>query len=216
MSVEQCRNKLKALRNKWLAYHSGMTSEPVCLALMDEFWGSVKDEAVPSKSQRQSRPSLEHRKQVKKPRVGPSSTSHAEGRMDSKSLMSIAPAPAPVSLAVAAPVVAPVSTSIANPVQTKGPASKTASSFPVEAGTCTGVAVSKRAQLQDVALQTTGRPKDPSVESAGLSKLGNLIDDRFAKVLECQGKQLKLAEEQNQLLTRILATLQRNQHHDHT
>ncbi|KAG6943735.1 hypothetical protein JG688_00017457, partial [Phytophthora aleatoria] len=69
MSVEQCRNKLKALRNKWLAYHSGMTSEPVCLALMDEFWGSVKDEAVPSKSQRQSRPSLEHRKQVKKPRL---------------------------------------------------------------------------------------------------------------------------------------------------
>ncbi|KAG2766398.1 hypothetical protein PC129_g21813 [Phytophthora cactorum] len=214
MSVEQCRNKLKALRNKWLAYHSGMTSEPVCFALMDEFWGSDKNEAVPSKSQRQSRPSLEHRKQVKKPRVGPSSTSHAEGRMDSKSLMSIAPAP--VSLAVAAPVVAPVSTSIANPVQTKGPASKTASSSPVEAGTCTGVAVSTRAQLEDVALQTTGRPKDPSVESAGLSKLGNLIDDRFGKVLEGQGKQLKLAEEQNQLLTRILATLQRNQHHDHT
>ncbi|KAF1773611.1 Six-bladed beta-propeller, TolB-like [Phytophthora cactorum] len=183
---------------------------------MDEFWGSVKDEAVPSKSQRQSRPSLEHRKQAKKPRVGPSSTSHAEERMDSKSLMSIAPAPAPVSLAVAAPVVAPVSTSIANPVQTKGPASKTASSSPVEAGTCTGVAVSTRAQLEDVALQTIARPKDPSVESAGLSKLGNLIDDRFAKVLECQGKQLKLAEEQNQLLARILATLQRNQHHDHT
>ncbi|KAF1794992.1 hypothetical protein GQ600_480 [Phytophthora cactorum] len=158
---------------------------------MDEFWGSDKNEAVPSKSQRQSRPSLEHRKQVKKPR----------------SLMSIAPAP--VSLAVAAPVVAPVSTSIANPVQTKGPASKTASSSPVEA-------VSTRAQLEDVALQTTGRPKDPSVESAGLSKLGNLIDDRFGKVLEGQGKQLKLAEEQNQLLTRILATLQRNQHHDHT
>ncbi|KAG2520361.1 hypothetical protein BBO99_00007360 [Phytophthora kernoviae] len=39
VSVEQCRNKIKALKSKWLAYHAGgMSAEPVCLALMDTFW----------------------------------------------------------------------------------------------------------------------------------------------------------------------------------
>ncbi|KAG2519244.1 hypothetical protein JM16_007229 [Phytophthora kernoviae] len=47
VSVEQCRNKIKALKSKWLAYHAGgMSAEPVCLALMDTFWEGDRNQAM--------------------------------------------------------------------------------------------------------------------------------------------------------------------------
>ncbi|KAF4318195.1 hypothetical protein G195_008259 [Phytophthora kernoviae 00238/432] len=47
VSVEQCRNKIKALKSKWLAYHAGgMSAEPVCLALMDTFWEDIASAAI--------------------------------------------------------------------------------------------------------------------------------------------------------------------------
>lgn len=52
------------------------------------------------------------------------------------------------------------------------------------------------------------RPKyNLSVENGDLSRLEELIDDRFAKVLERQEKQLRLTGVQNQLLAKLLATM---------
>ncbi|ETN24125.1 hypothetical protein PPTG_00564 [Phytophthora nicotianae INRA-310] len=219
VSVEQCRNKLKALRNKWLAYHSGMVSEPVCLALMDACWGSEKDDGVPAKSQSHSRPSPEHRKQAKKPRVGPSSPSGAEGG----SLVPIASAPAPASLVDAASDVALVSTSAPPFVEAKGPTSTAALRSRPQTGAPTSKAApvldgGKQAIPQDItsASTQTARLNKPPLECTGMAKVEKLINDGFAKVLEGQAKQLKLVEEQNQLLAQIFETLQRSKHQDNT
>lgn len=203
VSVEQCRNKLKALRNKWLAYHSGMASEPVCLALMDTCWGSEKDEAAPIKSQRPSRPSLERHNQVKKPRVGASSASDAEG----SSPISIAPAiapPPPVGVSSETPILS----STAASVETEKPPSTAASSSrPTKSKPTQILGGGNQKDLASAA--TIASVQDRSIDSTGLPKLEKLIDNRFAKVLDNQNKQLKLAEEQNRLLTQILAALQR-------
>ncbi|KAG7375687.1 hypothetical protein PHYPSEUDO_015616 [Phytophthora pseudosyringae] len=225
VSVEQCRNKLKALRNKWLAHRAGLASEPVCLALMDVFWGSDEAEARAGKSPRQSSPSPEHGRHVKKPRVATpaltsvgSTASDPEGKTDAKALTPIAPAPAPVSRAVADPV------STSSPVPTE--ATETASTLAAAAEAGAGIPIANATQLLDVATPPgfadiastaaeAARPEDnPCEDSGDLSNLEKRIDDRFAEVLERQEQQLKLGEEQNRLLAQILATLQRREHHD--
>ncbi|KAL3665538.1 hypothetical protein V7S43_009573 [Phytophthora oleae] len=213
VSVQQCRNKLKVLKKKWLAYHAGLASEPMCIALMDTYWGGDNHEAMADESPRQSRPSPEYQQQVKKPRLTLTSPSQT-------SLPPIAPAPTPVSLALA-PSVLPAST--AAPTQAAEVASPTSSTdSTVNAGT--GSSTATPAQLLDVgtsqgfmdivsaAVETSGPKDNHSGGNADASKLEKLIDARFAMVLERQEKQLKLAEEQNQLLARILGALQRNEH----
>lgn len=95
-----------------------------------------------------------------------------------------------------------------------------------QAGTAASLATP--AQLFDVGMQAisqgfadvasaaveAARPKtsSQSVSGSDSTKLEKLIDDRFAKVLEAQEKQLRLTEVQNQLLAQLLATMQRNQH----
>ncbi|POM73716.1 Hypothetical protein PHPALM_9415 [Phytophthora palmivora] len=212
VSVEQCRNKLKALRNKWMAHHAGMASEPVGIALMDALWGDGKEVMT---SPRQSRPSPEHPKHVKKPRVASTSTSDVR----TKALTPIAPAPAPVLTAVSAPTPltsASASVSAATPTSTSEPTTSAASQAD------SGVSKVHPAQPLDVVMQefthiasTTSEAAqpttNPSLDNEGLSKIEKLLDDRFAKVLEGQEKQLQLMEVQNKLLGQLLAVFQRDE-----
>lgn len=73
VSVDQCRNKLKALRNKWLAYHAGaLKSEPMCLGLMDIYWEDEKDQESQNKRSH-ARPESGSQKPTKRTR--PTATS---------------------------------------------------------------------------------------------------------------------------------------------
>ncbi|KAG6614540.1 uncharacterized protein IUM83_04008 [Phytophthora cinnamomi] len=223
VTVEQCRNKLKAMRNKWLAYHAGLASEPVCLDLMDSFWESEKEEMATSKSPRQPRPSSEQQKQAKRPRLAlASSASAGEVKTDMKPLTLIAPAPslapAPTSL-----LSVPTQSSIGSAVSaTTAPTSASSSllSAPTattQAGAAASSALGVGTQgLSDNATATVDaarlKESSPLVDSDVLSTLEKLIDDRFAKVLEAQEKQMRLTEAQNQLLTQVLATLKRKQY----
>ncbi|KUF94588.1 hypothetical protein AM587_10005725 [Phytophthora nicotianae] len=76
----------------------------------------------------------------------------------------------------------------------------------------------KQAIPQDItsASTQTARLNKPPLECTGMAKVEKLINDGFAKVLEGQAKQLKLVEEQNQLLAQIFETLQRSKHQDNT
>lgn len=69
VSVDQCRNKLKALRNKWLAYHAGaLKSEPMCLALMNIYWEDEKDQGTQNERSH-ARPEASSQKPTKRPRT---------------------------------------------------------------------------------------------------------------------------------------------------
>ncbi|KAE9331518.1 hypothetical protein PF008_g15383 [Phytophthora fragariae] len=223
VTVEQCRNKLKAMKNKWLAYHAGLASEPVCLALMNSCWESEKDTMAGDKSPRQSRPGPEQRKPAKRARLAlTSSASSGEAKTDVKPLTLIAPAPAPtLAAATLATTSAPISIALAATSALSSP-SPTAT-VATQSGTPASFAAP--AQLQDLSMQAisqgftdiasaiveAARTNDLAYSGA-LSTLEKLIDDRFAKVLETQEKQLRLTETQNQLLAQLLSTLRRNQH----
>ncbi|OWY97750.1 hypothetical protein PHMEG_00031645 [Phytophthora megakarya] len=213
VSVEQCRNKLKALRTKWLAYHSGMAPEPIGLALMDAHWSVDKDEAM--KSPREARPSPEQPKPSKKPRVTPTSTADFKVKTGTKVLMPIAPAPASTAVPVPAP-----STSLSSPVLaavTTAEPTTTAALQPaakVNLVPRLNMETQKSANIASTASKVV-RPKTiPSLHNENLSKLEKLLDDRFAEVLERQEKQLKLAEVQTELLGQLLAIFQRDERQD--
>ncbi|KAG1689221.1 hypothetical protein DVH05_002714 [Phytophthora capsici] len=213
VSVQQCRNKLKVLKKKWLAYHAGLSSEPMCVALMDAYWSGETHEAMMNESPRQARLSPEQQTPAKKPRLTLTSPS-------STSLSTIAPAPTPVSLAIGPSAMSDSTVAPTQMTEATSPTSSTTSA--ADAGIQNSTAAS--AQLLDVetsqsftdvastAVEAVGPKHTHSGPNGDLSKLEKLIDDRFAKVLERQDTQLKLAEEQKLLLTQILEALQRNEH----
>ncbi|KAK1944168.1 hypothetical protein P3T76_004080 [Phytophthora citrophthora] len=213
VSVQQCRNKLKVIKKKWLAYHAGLSPEPMCVALMDAYWSGETHEAMMNESPRQSRPSPEYQTPAKKPRLSLTSPPSA-------SLTTIAPAPAQVSLT---PEPSASSASTAAPTQTTevaSPTSSTASPAVAGTGNVTDTSTHVMETSQGFTATATASAVAQPVESedahsggnTDLSKLEKLIDDRFAKVLDRQDKQLRLAEEQNQLMALILAALQRREH----
>ncbi|GMF29802.1 unnamed protein product [Phytophthora fragariaefolia] len=200
------------MKNKWLAYHAGRASEPTCLALMDSFWGNDTEEVPTSKSPRQSRPSPEQQKQSKRPRlVSTSSAPGSDAKAEVKTLTLIAPAPAEIAAPISAASAPSVTSASSSPSPTMAGHIDTAASVTTPDASMSAVSQG----FIDIASATgeVARPNDTSLtDGSDLSKLGKLIDDRFAEVLEAQEKQLRLSETQNQLLAQLLAALQRNSH----
>jgi hypothetical protein len=163
---------------------------------MDACWGEDKKE----EANQHARPSPEHRKHAKKPRLTASSTP-VSAKVDPRPLTAIAPAPATSAALPGDMAATPTS----------------ASSGEV------GVSMVNPAQLLDVSVQSVahGLPDVDSAstdaaisssteESRAMSRLEKLVADKLAKVLENQEKQLRLAEAQNQLLARVLAALRQD------
>ncbi|KAG7383021.1 hypothetical protein PHYBOEH_010150 [Phytophthora boehmeriae] len=186
VSVEQCRNKLKALKSKWLAYHAGgISSEPVCLALMDTFWEAGRHQAMQVKTDR-SDPNSSSERPAKRPRA--TSTSESESSAASTPTV-IAPAPpTPASPSIAVPSLVSAAQLLDVGVQVHSQAF---------------------ADIASVAVDAARAKSTGGADNEELSRLEKIINDRFVEILERQDKQLQLIEKQNQLLAKVVEELKR-------